>query len=64
MIALHHIISSTLVLHSALRTASTKELHAAHMQLSDFRSEDQEENNLILSIQDEIKVQLSKHPPL
>lgn len=63
MNAFHHLISSTLVLHSALRTATTKELHAAHMKLSEFKSEDPEDNQLLLSIQDEIKVQLSRRPP-
>lgn len=56
----YHIISSTLILHSAIISASEDALIMAHDKLNDFKSEDPEENELLLSIQDAIKVRLAK----
>lgn len=63
MNALHHIISATLTIHNAILTGDALSLRNAHARLDEFKSPDPEENELLLSIQDAIKVQLSKLPP-
>jgi hypothetical protein len=63
MNALHHIISATLTIHNAIFTGDALSLRNAHARLDEFKSPDPEENELLLSIQDAIKVQLSKLPP-
>jgi hypothetical protein len=63
MSALHHIISATLTLHNAILTGDAVSLRNAHTCLDVFKSKDPEENELLLSVQDAIKVQLSKLPP-
>lgn len=63
MNSLHHIISATLTLHNAISTGDARTLRETHARLDEFKSPNPEENELLLSIQDAIKVQLSKLPP-
>lgn len=63
MNSLYHILSATLTLHNAIATGDARTLREAHARLDEFKSPLPEENELLLSIQDAIKVQLSKLPP-